>query len=95
MSEPKVWVVDQGQPIKPTKVTLRQAKLALLAAGMLQGVKDAISAIEDPIQREAAEIEWEYAQDVERNNGLVPMLASAIGMTDAQLDALFADAATR
>ena len=40
-----------------TSVTMRQARLALLGAGLLDDVDAAIAAISDPVQRKAAEIE--------------------------------------
>lgn len=77
----------------PTSVTMRQARLALHAAGLLSGVNAAISAMEEPAKT-AATIEWEYASAVERNAGLVPAMAAALGMTASQIDDLFITAAT-
>lgn len=73
----------------PQSVTNRQAKLALHAAGLLSTVNTAIAGA-----GEAAQIEWEYAQTVDRASGLVPQMATALGMSDAQIDALFIAAAT-
>jgi hypothetical protein len=44
-------------------------------------------------QGDAARIEWEYSQEVQRDRGLVLALGTQLGMTEAQLDALFAAAA--
>lgn len=90
-------VVD-GQGVLPppppvTTVTMRQARLALLGAGLLDDVDAAIAAIPDETQRRAAQIEWEYAAVVERNNALVQQLAPAFGMTEQQVDEFFATAA--
>lgn len=79
-------------PQVPQAVTMRQARLALLGAGLLPMVQAAIAALPSP-QKEAAEIEFEYAQEVQRNHGLVPAMAQALGMTDAQIDDLFFAAA--
>ena len=76
----------------PSQVTMRQARLALLAAGKLASVTAAINTLPSP-QKEAAQIEWEYSQTVERNRGFVLLLSAALGLTDAQLDALFVTAA--
>ena len=73
----------------PQSVTMRQARLALLGAGLLDDVDTAIAAIPDPVQRKAAQIEWEYANTVERQSAFVQQLAAGLGMTDAQLDDLF------
>ena len=72
----------------PASVTMRQARLALLGAGLLDTVQIAIAGAGP-----AAAIEWEYAGDVQRAAGLVPAMATALGMTDAQIDALFIAAA--
>lgn len=74
-------------------VTMRQARLALLGAGHLAGVDAAIAAITDDMQRQAAQIEWEYAQTVDRNAPFTQTLALALGLSDADLDALFTAAA--
>lgn len=73
----------------PQAVTMRQARLALLGAGLL-GMVETTIADAGP----AAKIEWEYAQEVQRSAGLVPAMATALGMTDVQIDSLFTQAAT-
>lgn len=75
-----------------TKVTMRQARLALLGAGLLSIVNNSIAAMTGA-QGEAARIEWEYSQEVQRDRGLVLALGTQMGMTEAQLDALFSVAA--
>ena len=72
----------------PSSVTMRQARLALLGAGLLDTVETAIAGAGP-----AAAIEWEYTQEVQRASGLVLAMATALGMTDAQIDALFIAAA--
>lgn len=81
------------QPV-PRQVTMRQARLALLGAGLLDQVDAAIAAIPDPIHRKAAQIEWEYAQTVDRNSPFTQQLAAGLGITEEQKDALFTQAAT-
>ena len=76
----------------PSVVTMRQARLALLGAGLLSSVEAAIDSLPSP-QKEAARIEWEYATEVQRSSGLVPMMGAALGLDDAGLDALFVAAA--
>lgn len=78
-------------PIVPEAVTMR---LALLAAGHLAAVDTLIDALPSP-QREAAQIEWEYAADVRRDSPLVVAIGAALGLDDAAKDALFIDAAAR
>lgn len=79
-------------PPRITKVTMRQARLALLGAGKLPAVNAAIAAMQGA-QGEAARIEWEYSQEVQRDRGLVTALGSQMGMTEKELDALFTAAA--
>ena len=75
-------------PTIPSVVTMRQARLALLGAGLLDDVDAAINAMPSP-QKEAAHIAWEYSQEVQHHNGFVSVLAPMLGLTDAQLDTLF------
>lgn len=88
------WVPPPPPPVViPQSVTMRQARLALLGAGLLDDVDAAIAAITDPAQRKAAQIEWEYAQTVDRNSPFTQQLAAGLGLTAEQLDALFTQAA--
>lgn len=80
--------------IVPVSVTPRQAKLALLSAGLLDDVEAAIEAIADATTKRVAQIEWEYAQEVRRDWPLLNAVAAQMGMTDAQIDELFTLAAT-
>lgn len=73
----------------PASVTARQARLALLQIGKLDAVSAALTAIPDPAQRTAAQIEWEYATVIERNSPLVTSLAAGLGLTATDIDALF------
>ena len=92
----KAWLAAGGVPLPPeparphvpASVTMRQARLALLGAGLLASVDAAIDGLPGP-QKEAARIEWEYATEVQRLSGLVPMMGAALGLDDAALDALF------
>ena len=74
--------------VVPHEVTMRQARLALLAAGKLAGVEAAIASMPEP-QRTAASIEWEYSNALQRSNPFVAQLGAALGIDDAAIDALF------
>ena len=76
----------------PQTVTMRQARLALLGAGKLSLVDAAIDGMPEP-QKSAARIEWEYSNEVQRNNSFVSALGPALGMTEEQIDQLFIAAA--
>ncbi len=79
-------------PVKVTKVSMRQARLALYQQGKLDTVNEIISLMPIESQRRQAEIEWEFATTVERNSSLVYGIAGGLGMTDADVDALFEQA---
>ncbi|MET3461298.1 hypothetical protein [Variovorax atrisoli] len=79
-------------PPPPSVVTMRQARLALLKAGKLQAVSDVIATLPSS-QREAAQIEWDFASQVERDSPFFQQMANALGMNAEALDALFIAAA--
>lgn len=76
----------------PATVSMRQARLALLAADLLEPVETAIAAMEGAAGR-AAQIEWEYATEVKRDSPLVAGLAQALQLDEETLDRLFLEAA--
>lgn len=75
-------------PPVPSTVTVRQARLALLSAGLLAQVNTAVAAMTGAAG-DAARIEWEFSNTVERNKPLVVNISATLGLTSAQLDALF------
>lgn len=87
-----ILAVNQPPAPVPQVVTMRQARLALLGAGLLAQVDAAIEALPEP-QRSAARIEWDYSSEVHRNRPFVQQLGYALGLNDEQLDALFTQAA--
>ena len=79
-------------PVIPQEITMRQARLVLLQEGLLSQVDAAIEAMSEP-ERTAAKIEWEYSATLKRDHQLVVSLTAALGLTAAQVDALFVAAA--
>jgi len=77
----------------PQTVTRRQARHALLLAGLLDNVQPAIDSIADPVQRSMAQIEWDDSQQFERKRPLLIALAAALGLGEEALDNLFIQAA--
>ena len=71
----------------PQQVTMRQARLALLSAGLLDDVEAVISAA----GREA-QLEWEYAAAVDRSNPAVAIVQQQKALSNAQIDDLFLEA---
>jgi len=82
-------LMPSANPHVPTYVTMRQARLALLQQGRLAAVNAAVSAAD-----EATQIEWEFAQGVDRSSPIVEAVSSALGLTPDDLDALFTLAAS-
>ena len=76
----------------PVVVSMRQARLALLGADLLDSVETAIAAMTDAVGK-AAQIEWEYASEVRRDSQIVAALAQALQLDEETLDQLFLEAA--
>lgn len=85
-------VVRHRSLLVPEEVTMRQARLALLNAGLLDAAQGVIDALPMP-QRRAAQIEWEYALSVRRDHPLIALMISEGLATAEQVDGLFVAAA--
>lgn len=83
---------DAPPPTVPQSVSMRQARLALLSAGLLSTVETSIDKLEEP-DRSAALIEWEYATEMRRDRHLIAALAVEMSLTEQQIDDLFIAAA--
>lgn len=78
-------IADQSLTITtPPSVTIRQARLQLLAIGRLAEVDAAVSQMGTE-----AQIVWDYSSVVERNHALITPMQQLLGYTDAQMDELF------
>lgn len=78
------------RPAPPVvEVTPRQARLALLNAGLLDTVETELAKPEN----KAAQIEWQYANAIRREDDLIATIGGALGLTEQQIDDLFAAAA--
>lgn len=76
-------------------VTMAQARKAMYLSNITTAqVDSAIEAITDPDEKELAKIDWNTSPTVRRNSTLVATLAPALGLTEQQIDALFALAET-
>lgn len=80
------YVPPPAPPV--TQVTMRQARLALLAADLLDDVEAMMTQADRAVQ-----IEWEYATVVDRASPLVASISSSLGLSNAEIDALFVNAA--
>ena len=84
-----VWAVTyEKPPLKP--LTRRQFRLALVMNGFaLADIEALINQIEDDTQRQIIQIEWQDATVFERNNNSLLTMSSLIGLSSAQIDALW------
>ena len=78
----------KAEAAKPQEVTMRQARLALREAGLLQAVEAAIAGMPGNAGADAR-IEWEYSSALKRSQPLVSAMAGAQNISPAQMDALF------
>ena len=85
VAEQKAAAIEAYRKSKvPQVITIRQARLALLAAGLLDNVDAAVAAGD-----RTAQIEWEYVTELRRDWPTLVGLASVLGLTDLQVDELF------
>lgn len=77
----------------PQSCTNRQGKLALIELGHYTTVTDLLAAIEDPIEKLKAEVEWN-APTFERNSPFLNAVWAQLGGTQEQLDDAFRLAVT-
>lgn len=84
-----VIVIDSGERV-PQRVTPFQAKLALSDAGLLDSVEALMT---DPATPLRTRLAWQEALGFERRSDMITSMAALLGLSDAQLDALFIAAA--
>lgn len=82
--------VDPPPPGPPQVVSRFQARAALHLAGLLTAVEALMA---DPATDMLARLAWTDAQEFRRTSPTLLAMASALSLTDAQLDALFITAA--
>ncbi len=89
-----VWAVTyETPPVKP--LTRRQFRLALVTNGFaLADIEALINQIEDDMQRQIIQIEWQDATVFERNNSSLFVMAALMGLSSAQIDELWSQALT-
>lgn len=95
-----IWtLLDDGSIVKkpapisvPSSVTMMQARLAMLNAGLLDKVEEAIAAMTGD-EGKTAQIQWQFAQQVRRDWPLVASLQKALKLSDKAADDLFIAAA--
>ena len=84
-----VWAVTYETPPVPA-LTRRQFRLALATNGYnLADIETLIAQIEDDMQRQIIQIEWQDATDFERTNPTLLMMAELMQLTAEQIDQLW------
>ena len=73
-------------------ISARQLRLWLHGAGLLEQIPMLIAAMPEP-QRTTAQIEWEFSTDYQREHPLVKQFGLALGMTSADMDLAWQQAA--
>lgn len=87
--------INQRLPQPPDTCTPRQLRIALIQTGISPSTIDSqIDAISDPIQKEIARAEWEYALEIKKQHPLVSMMAVNLNLTDQQVNDIFSLAVT-
>ena len=95
-SEDAVW--SEGtwfvpSPAVPESITARQIRMWLVLNGHdLAQITAAIDAIEDPVQREVARVDWNWAPYVDRTHPMVASIAAGLGLTAEEVDGAFVEA---
>ena len=88
----KNWIEDielkkeYEKSLIPKTITLRQARLYLLSIGLLDDLENVIN------QNRAYQIEWEYANQIERESPLVKILGQTLNLDDTAIDNMFMEA---
>ena len=89
-----VWAVTYETPPVPS-LTRRQFRLALVTNGFaLADIEALINQIEDDMQRQIIQIEWQDATVFERNNSSLFVMAALMGLSSSQIDELWSQALT-
>jgi hypothetical protein len=92
---PAGWERAPDDSPVPQSISARQIRIWLIHHGYaLAAVEAAIDGIPDAMARDSVRVEWEYAPVVERSHPMLVPLAAALGLSPAQVDAAFREAAT-
>lgn len=80
------WIIPPASV--PEMVTMRQARQAMLYAGILGQVDSLIAAMPGE-EGESARIDWNHARDMKRDWPLIGPLGQQVGLNEQQIDDLF------
>ena len=79
-------IVEYRKSQVPRSITPLQSKLQLLEVGLLDEVEAMVSA------DKKVQLYWEYASVIERDNEVLLLMATQLGLTEDMLDELFINA---
>lgn len=82
----QTWELKEIPKVVPQSITPLQAKLQLLKLGLLDEVEALVTG--DRI----AQLYWEYASVIERDNAVLLLMANSLGLTSEQVDEMFIEA---
>lgn len=85
------WIIENVVHVDsvPAVVSRAQGKAALIGAGKWDAVTAYVAGIADPIQQALADVALNDTQDWRRDSPFLNQAADALGITAAELDALF------
>jgi hypothetical protein len=86
-----MWA-DEVRAKVPSSISMAKARAVLIKGGHMPAITASLAAMEG-VEGEVARSDWEFAQTVDRHDPLTQFLATALGLTDLQVDALFIAAA--
>lgn len=72
------------QPLVPRSLNNHQLRAALMQSGRYAAAKIYIGGLS-----EAEQVEWQFSQVIDRDGSLILAAQAALGLSDAQVDALF------
>lgn len=79
-----------SQPSAFPTLTRKQLRNGLLSIGVTSAdVEAQIGMIADPLEREAALIDWQDTQSYERDYPMINQIGAALGLPEEQIDALW------
>ena len=92
LATPPVQEPEEPGTLPPYTITPRQFRLWLANNSLMSAARAVINGIADPVAKELALIEWDYAVAIERDHPLTLLVATAIGLTSPQIDQAFREA---
>ena len=85
-------IISIVQPIQVAVISRAQGKAALVLSGHWQTVLDFIASIPNATQKALTEIALHDTQEWRRDSEFISTVAAGIGLTEEQIDTLFASA---